>query len=260
MNDIFKKNIFKLAHKEEEEILKYKQELKKNGTVVIRNLLEEESVDKLHNYFSFEMPEDWWHVTSSPNKDGIVETHYTRNTKENQEKILDFKKIAQETISSESTTFSYFFFRTVAHQKTCTCMECDFIKWLLDGEDFSNLLQKITGNKYSAPSDHIHATKYTEGCFLGPHTDSINGDLTCVFQMSKNWRSRWGGLLHFFDNDRTKIDQTEIPTYNSMTLFYLPKESTKLHLVSHVNPGVKSIRLAITAWLRKQEEQSEQKI
>jgi hypothetical protein len=47
------------------------------------------------------------------------------------------------------------------------------------------------------------------------------------------------------------ITGSQVPTFNSLTLFHLPDQNGKWHYVSHINPGVKSNRIAYTGWFKK---------
>jgi Rps23 Pro-64 3,4-dihydroxylase Tpa1-like proline 4-hydroxylase len=94
----------------------------------------------------------------------------------------------------------------------------------------------------------MFGSKYSEGCFLSPHHDVNLGSIGFVLQLTKDWKPQCGGVLHFLNDDLTKIDISETPTFNTLTLFHLPEGEGKWHYVSHVNPGVKSNRIAYSGW------------
>jgi Rps23 Pro-64 3,4-dihydroxylase Tpa1-like proline 4-hydroxylase len=92
------------------------------------------------------------------------------------------------------------------------------------------------------------ATRYTAGQFLTTHNDSAEGELrylAYVIQLTRDWRSDWGGLLQFMD-DKRHITDTVTPQYNSIALFKTPR----LHCVSPVANYAAGERLTITGWLR----------
>lgn len=92
------------------------------------------------------------------------------------------------------------------------------------------------------------ATRYSAGQFLTTHNDSAEGELrylAYVIQLTKDWRADWGGLLQFMDDQR-RITDTVTPQYNSIALFRTPR----LHCVSPVASFAAGERLAITGWLR----------
>jgi Rps23 Pro-64 3,4-dihydroxylase Tpa1-like proline 4-hydroxylase len=53
------------------------------------------------------------------------------------------------------------------------------------------------------------------------------------------------------DDTGKTITGSQVPTFNSLTLFHLPDQNGKWHYVSHINPGVKSNRIAYTGWFKK---------
>ena len=67
---------------------------------------------------------------------------------------------------------------------------------------------------------------------------------------TKDWLPEYGGLLHFMDDEKEIIERVEIPTFNTLTLFYLPPGKGKWHFVSHVAPGVPELRLSYTGWFK----------
>ena len=52
------------------------------------------------------------------------------------------------------------------------------------------------------------------------------------------------------DDEKEIIERVEIPTFNTLTLFYLPPGKGKWHFVSHVAPGVPELRLSYTGWFK----------
>jgi Rps23 Pro-64 3,4-dihydroxylase Tpa1-like proline 4-hydroxylase len=119
----------------------------------------------------------------------------------------------------------------------------------LISEENLNLMSEISGSKYTS-TDEVFAACYLPGDFLSPHIDSPNGTLGFVYQLTKNWLPQYGGLLHFMDDEKEVIERVEIPTFNTLTLFYLPPGKGKWHFVSHVAPGVPELRLSYTGWFK----------
>jgi len=232
----------------------YREEFEKNGSVVIKNFLTEEYIEKLHMFFINDMPDHWWSNASYPGVDGNIS--YLRNLPEYQEHIHANLNYVNNIFYNGSNTsgiagnISYHFYRTVGdHVAGCYCAECEFRTWLLSA-DMLNFLSNISGETYTSFSTTF-ASKYSEGCFLSPHTDHSNGDIGFVLQFTKDWKPQWGGLLHFMNDEGDQIEQVEVPTFNTLTLFRLPEQKGKWHYVSHVNPGVKSVRLAYSGWYVK---------
>jgi Rps23 Pro-64 3,4-dihydroxylase Tpa1-like proline 4-hydroxylase len=66
-----------------------------------------------------------------------------------------------------------------------------------------------------------------------------------VINLSKNWRTDWGGALHILNKD-LEIEQSFVPSFNEINVFKVPVE----HLVGYVSPFATGQRLSITGWLR----------
>ena len=241
----------------------YTKELQETGSVTIDNFLTEESANFLYRYFSQEMNDTEWWSASYPT--GFAKDADTRNLPENQEKILDEKQRAINAYIRGD--FAYHFYRTFDNHVTeCECTECKFRAWLLSPE-MIKFFHEVSGETYTS-YNATFASKYSDGCFLAPHTDQWKGDIGFVLQLTKNWWPQWGGLLHFLD-ETTKMNsfndtilkvahkqpkvvaETRVPQFNSLTLFYLPEQSGRWHYVSHVNPGVKQSRIAYSGWFKK---------
>lgn len=224
----------------------YHKEFVEKGSVTIRDFLDPSYADKLHLFFSQGMPENWWYSVSAPGTQGYIE--YIRNYPESKEKI-DLERANSNSVLN-NRGFAYHFYRSAGdHVEGCYCDECDFRKWL-HSEELLTFISKIGGETYTRP-DTIFASRYSAGCFLSPHTDENLGDIGFVYQMTKDWSPQWGGLLHFTDNSVRNVEYTETPTFNTLTLFYLPEGSGAWHYVSHVNPGVTHHRYAYTGWYKK---------
>ena len=228
------------------DIENYVQEFKENKVVVIQNFLKEDQAEIMYNWFNNEMPSDWWEASSFP---GIKEKKvaFVRNLPENQEKIFEnYQHVIKEF---RDGNFAYHFYRTDKnHVEGCDCHECE-VREFLDSQEILDFISKVSGDK-KTHTDEVFAACYTAGDFLSPHLDSPNGSLGFVYQMTKNWLPQYGGLLHFMDDDKTRVERVEVPEFNSLTLFYLPPGKGKWHYVSHVSPGVEEMRLTYTGWYK----------
>jgi SM-20-related protein len=223
-----------------------KKEFKKNKVVVIEDFLLEDVAEKLYTWFSEEMPSEWWDVSTFPQK-GQKGPSFVRNIEENYGLIKSNYDYCLEAFSEGK--FAYNFYRTKAnHFEDCTCVECNLRKWLVDEECLS-FISNTTGTKYT-DSDEVFAACYGIGDFLSPHVDSPNGTVGFVYQLTKNWLPEYGGLLHFMDDDREKVERIEIPTFNTLTLFHLPENKGKWHFVSPVSPGTPELRFSYTGWFK----------
>ena len=225
--------------------------LESKGSIVIENFLTPECAEDLHNFFNGEMPKDWWYSYSYP-CDGEISSQRVMNS--NYHRIISDREAANSVLmtgngkTGESGDISYHFYRTGNHGVGCWCKECKLKEWLLS-EEMLGFMKKASGKDFKS-FDTVFASKYSEGCFLSPHTDHSNGDIGFVLQLTKDWKIQNGGLLTFMSDDKTRIESVEIPKFNSLTLFNLPGGKGKWHYVSHVNPGVKNDRLAYSGWYK----------
>ena len=223
--------------------LLYHEDFVNKGSVVIRDFLELDYVNKLSDFFNGGMPENWWYSSSVPGTEGS--TKYIRNFPENQEAIRIEREYCEKLFNEGR--FTYHFYRTLGdHVHGCTCDECNFRIWLNSSEIIS-FLNEVSGHKLKGFST-MFASRYSQGCFLSPHHDDTLGSIGFVLQLTKDWRPEWGGVLHFLDDSRKVIEYSEVPTFNTLTLFHIPQGKGKWHYVSHVNPGVKSNRIAYSGW------------
>lgn len=221
----------------------YRDRFINDGSVIIRDFLIEEYVEELYSFFNSGMPNDWWYSTSFPGAQGSL--RYIRNFEQNQSEI-EFEKKYSEMIFNEGS-YAYHFYRTAGdHFENCPCQECKLRGWLRS-EEVVSFLSRLSGIEIKGFST-MFASKYSSGCFLGPHHDDTLGSIGFVLQLTKNWRPQWGGILHFTDDNRSIIEYSEVPTFNTLTLFHIPKGKGKWHYVSHVSPGISLNRIAYSGW------------
>lgn len=119
-----------------------------------------------------------------------------------------------------------------------------FTSWLSEPA-LRELLTRITGRTFAFVDGQ--ATAYSPGDFLTGHDDDVAGKqriAAYVFGLTPVWRTEWGGLLLFHDNDGLVTGR--VPGFNSLDLFSVPQ----LHSVSMVTRSAAYRRYAITGWLR----------
>jgi Rps23 Pro-64 3,4-dihydroxylase Tpa1-like proline 4-hydroxylase len=110
------------------------------------------------------------------------------------------------------------------------------------------ILRGITGESAIRMVDG-QATRYLPGHFLTSHDDGIDGEgrvAAFVINLTRDWRSDWGGLLQFH-NSAGDIPLGLKPGFNTIHLFRVPQ----VHSVSFVAPYAAAPRYAITGWLRR---------
>jgi len=93
------------------------------------------------------------------------------------------------------------------------------------------------------------AVAYARGDFLTGHHDDIDGKnrrAAYVFNMTREWRAEWGGLL-LFHGDDGHISRGLVPMFNVLNIFAVPQH----HSVSEVTRAAGDARrYSVTGWLR----------
>lgn len=200
------------------DLKKIHKSFKEKGYVVIDNYLKDEVAENLNNFFSYEMPTDWWSIATFPSKN-INGVSYFRNTPEEYNNIQKARQYSTDSFGRNE--FSYSFHRTLDnHFDDCDCTECQIRKFL-DGNESHDLVSKVTDLTITG-SNEVFAACYVPGDFLSPHQDSPNGIIGFVLQLTKDWKPEYGGLLHFLNDDGDVVENVETPKFNSLTLFLLP--------------------------------------
>ena len=226
---------------------KLKYEFLKDGFVVIDNFLQPHYADLVFNHFNTEMPQWWWSVSTRPGPEGDNIMHNCYYNDENSELIKKKEASAREAFSRGQ--FSYIFQRTLAdHVKECTCMECKLREYLSTSE-IHQFITDVTDIKVTG-SFELFASWYKQGDFLSTHSDGDNGQVGFVYNISREWRPEWGGMLHFLKaGEPNTVEKVISPKYNALVMFDLSTTAGADHFVSHVNTS-QAKRLSFTGWFR----------
>lgn len=117
----------------------------------------------------------------------------------------------------------------------------------LNGPGFLGFIRALTGD---ARPNHVdaQATRYQPGHYLTEHDDSnvSRGRLYAyVLNLTPEWRTDWGGLLTFIDEDG-HISEAYRPAFNALNIFRVPQP----HAVTYVAPFAAGSRLSVTGWIR----------
>jgi hypothetical protein len=108
--------------------------------------------------------------------------------------------------------------------------------------------RRVTGVREISSVD-AQATRYRRGDFLTSHDDrdEDKGRVAAyVLNMTPQWRSDWGGLLQFLDEDG-HVAEAYAPAFNALNILRVPQS----HSVSIVAPFAGQPRLSITGWFRR---------
>lgn len=118
---------------------------------------------------------------------------------------------------------------------------------LFNSDPWLDFARRLTGDDRIAYVD-AQATRYLPGHFLNGHTDdhADAGRLYAyVLNVSPRWRTEWGGLLMFLDDDGG-VTETFSPSFGTLNVFKVPQR----HAVTMVVPFAAAPRYSITGWWR----------
>ncbi|MEE8295372.1 MAG: 2OG-Fe(II) oxygenase family protein [Sphingomonadales bacterium] len=114
-----------------------------------------------------------------------------------------------------------------------------------------NLISDITGIK-GIKRANMQATAYGPGHFLTDHNDfdpEKDRKVAFVFNMTKDWKAEWGGILQFLEEDGFS-ESGLIPTFNALNIFQVPQR----HIVSQVSTYAPKVRFGLTGWFMGSED------
>ncbi len=117
----------------------------------------------------------------------------------------------------------------------------------LNSPEFLDFIRTVTGDERATCCD-AQATRFQPGHYLTQHDDQVPHKsrlYAYVLNLSDGWRSDWGGVLNFLDEDG-HVAEGYSPVFNALNLFKVPQR----HAVSFVTPFAGSARLSITGWVR----------
>jgi SM-20-related protein len=114
----------------------------------------------------------------------------------------------------------------------------------LNTEEVLSFARRVTGIP-SLIKASGQATYYAPGHFLTRHDDGMSHrKVAYVLGFTKGWRSDWGGLLQFSNEENTAVTDVFLPRFNALSLFTVPQH----HAVTFVAPFASTGRFSITGW------------
>lgn len=116
----------------------------------------------------------------------------------------------------------------------------------VNGPEFLAFGKAVTGE--TPVACEAQATRYRPGDLLTIHSDrdsNTRRQSAWVFNLTREWRPEWGGLLLFHDQGR--MLEGIHPLFNSLSMFRVPMD----HSVSQVVSFAPRDRMAISGWFLK---------
>jgi Rps23 Pro-64 3,4-dihydroxylase Tpa1-like proline 4-hydroxylase len=115
-----------------------------------------------------------------------------------------------------------------------------------NGPVWLDFMKALTGTAGLTHAD-VFCTSYSSGHFLTEHDDiheSRQRVAAYVLNLSKDWKTDWGGHLAFFD-ERGDVEQAFLPRFNTLNVFLVPQA----HAVQQVSTFAMGRRLSLTGWV-----------
>jgi len=205
---------------------------------IYKNYLQQDVAEYLYSKVLNTPPHWWFHSHRfSPHNKPI---HYN-STLKGQIKIKNIEK--DFNTSFLKNNYTYRFHRSLPHNPGCKCYECSFRENYLESTKFKSFVEKEIG-LFNIKIVEQFISLYYPGDFLTTHNDQ-NRDVAFIFNLSKDWRPEYGGLLHIQNEDGTFTAIN--PDFNSLVLIPLHGKG-KPHFVSEVSALAPAPRIAISGW------------
>jgi SM-20-related protein len=217
-----------------------RSEFQQKGYVRIADILAPEAADQIHRQFVSEVP---WGVKFISRDGPIIISREECQALPPEE----WQKINQEVAwSFEHKDPSYFYYSAGLNEVNGKLVELvnavsnqkfiGFIKYVSDLLDINSFGGQLTC--------------YRRNCFLTRHEDldkMSRRRVAFIFGFTRDWRTEWGGLLHMLDNERNIIDVFQ-PTFNTLTLFKVPRDHFVSHVVPYAGTDPLHSRYTMTGW------------
>lgn len=214
------------------------------GRVTMPRALPDAIADEAHAAL-VGLPRPAWSATALDGRGAERVEHI--DSEENDELIQAARATAHRGLIAGG--FSYFFYRSNwQHSKACTCALCICRATLSSAQNVAEV-SKITGRTVHDVKSAFWS-RFSPGSFLSRHTDGDNGAVGFVYQLTRNWKPEYGGLLHFAPQDSVEVGSWIGNSFNSLLLFDVARAGGSPHFVSEVSRDVSPLRLAFTGWFR----------
>ncbi|MDT8408405.1 MAG: 2OG-Fe(II) oxygenase family protein [Wenzhouxiangellaceae bacterium] len=218
--------------------------LERDRRVQVRNLLSEDSADRLLDCLEQQTP---WSLTYYDDKGpGIIEA-------QNLDKIPapEMGKLQARIYRHAMNGFGYVY--SLYHQAEATRSEgptpavLDEFFNFMAGDTMLGLIRNLLDDQSPKQVD-AQATRFGPGSFLGYHNDQQHGaNRKCayVLNLTRKWRPDWNGYLQFYDETGNSPIAWK-PDFNTLNLFKVPQA----HVVTCIPPYAGAYRYAVSGWYR----------
>jgi SM-20-related protein len=215
----------------------------RRGRLQVRDILRADAAEAVYECLLREVP---WSFTYRLAEKNVLKSPDDLAGMAREEKFRLGQTILDE--AQRGFSFGFMTFPMVRHFRAGEHLELPVMRLLeaLASPEFIGFARAVSGDVRIGHVD-AQATRYTAGHFLTLHDDAdYEGEVrrcAYVLNLSRGWRTEWGGLLQFVAEDGS-VTESFVPHYNSLSLFRVPAR----HLVSYVAPYATAPRLSVTGW------------
>ena len=229
------------------DVEKYRLEFSRTERVQIDPFLSADSASQLHDHLSNRG--DWREIINSGDK--VFELD-----RENQNKLgsQDRARLNDAIRAGAQTGFQHLYesirVSDEPQERDESGTALDAFASFMASDNVLDVLRAITALEEINFAD-AQATLYRPGDFLTAHRDDVEGKnrlAAYVLGLTPRWRTEWGGLLLFHD-ENADVSRGLTPRFNCLNIFRVPQT----HSVSQVASYAGANRVSVTGWLRKQD-------
>jgi hypothetical protein len=211
------------------------------GRVTIADILTARSAELLHGALQQDLPWEFW--SRGPEGSRVVAPERYAELGEDERWALI------PPLPSQGGDFHYAYDRVTLDGSPPAGGPMHLLtafKRALNSPAYIELIQAITGADTGSRIDG-QISRYRSGHYLSPHTDANRDQVRLaahVIGLTHQWRPHWGGQLTFC-NSGGEIEAQELPRFNTLTLFKVPR----WHYVSPVKAQAIGNRYSFFGWL-----------
>jgi Rps23 Pro-64 3,4-dihydroxylase Tpa1-like proline 4-hydroxylase len=210
--------------------------------IQIRDVLQPQPAEDLHQILMHQTP---WKLVYHENGQTTVLSPEEMQRLSSQDRAQRIQNVYTKARDNFGFIYQAFLMAENYQEKNYPGHPLHAVFEFINSAPFVEMVKKVSGIDTIRGADG-QATLYVPGHFLNTHSDKILGHnrrVAYVLNMSRDWNPDWGGLLQFYDDERS-VEQVIVPRFNSLSLFTVPQE----HAVTAIAPYAPAGRFAITGW------------
>lgn len=223
---------------------KYARIFQQDGRVHIPDILTPDSADRIFDALKNDVP---WQTNFNDGEKGHTLHELQVEAMNEIQRDLLITHINQKAQHDFQYVFNAYSLSDAREQGLNKELFINNVLDFVNSEPYLDFTREVTGESEASFVDS-QCTLFRPGHFLSDHADDVYGKdrlAAMVLNFTPNWRTDWGGILQFIDEDG-HISQGITPCFNALNILKVPQP----HSVSYVVPHAGGGRYAITGWLR----------